>query len=210
MHICCRKQRSRSTLSGKSEARRKRRHTGKNSMDPQILTLEGRKQMKDESVAGTLTTFILRCNHINQHHLQDISGDRSPLPSLQEEVSMIPTFQIVLVIHVDLALSFVPPCLGLLPMSGVLAQMHVLLNDSQRLISGYCCLQLRLSDAIQQLLLIIMYPEVQGWTAPAKPMGMAPWSRHSQRLRQGSPGILLFTPVIRITLPGVGPGKIYH
>ncbi len=32
----------------------------------------------------------------------------------------------------------------------------------------------------------------QGWTAPAKPTGMAPWSRNGQRPCQGSPGILLF------------------
>ncbi len=29
----------------------------------------------------------------------------------------------------------------------------------------------------------------QGWTAPAKPMGMTPWSRHGRRPRQGSTGI---------------------
>ncbi len=31
----------------------------------------------------------------------------------------------------------------------------------------------------------------QGWTAPAKPMGLTLLSRHGRRLRQGSPGILL-------------------
>ncbi len=50
----------------------------------------------------------------------------------------------------------------------------------------------------------------QGWTAPAKPTGMTPWSRHGQRPGQGSPGILLFELVLCITLPGVGPGKIHH
>ncbi len=47
----------------------------------------------------------------------------------------------------------------------------------------------------------------QGCTAPAKPTGMAPWSRHGQRSCQGSPGILLFEVVLCITLPGVAPGK---
>ncbi len=51
---------------------------------------------------------------------------------------------------------------------------------------------------------------VQGWTAPAKPTGMTPWSRHGQRPCRGSPGILLFELVLCIALPGAGPGKIHH
>ena len=48
----------------------------------------------------------------------------------------------------------------------------------------------------------------QGWTAPAKPMGLTPWSRHGQRVRLGSPGnsileLVLFTSLCQ----GVGLGN---
>ncbi len=46
---------------------------------------------------------------------------------------------------------------------------------------------------------------LQGWTAPAKATGMPPCSRQGQRLRQGSPSILLFELVLCMTLPEVGP-----
>ncbi len=38
-------------------------------------------------------------------------------------------------------------------------------------------------------LLIRTVGNVQGWSAPAKPTGMTPWSRHGRRLRRGPPRV---------------------